>query len=80
MTRKVLEQADHYPDTHPYHIECPRCGRHSVVLYSESIYVCLSCNWERDVSRHHHSRGDGPPAFLVLLALATVIVIVTIGG
>lgn len=35
---------------HPHHLECPRCGRHTVVLHGESRYVCLSCGWSRDVS------------------------------
>ena len=74
MARRLLEEVDQYTDTHPHHLECPRCGRHSVVLYNESIYVCLNCNWERDVSRHR-SFGDGPPPFLVILALIIVIVI-----
>lgn len=38
-----------HPD-HPHHLECPRCGRHTVVTKAEGYYVCLSCGWERDLT------------------------------
>lgn len=35
---------------HPHHLECPRCGHHSVVVQNGNHYICLRCNWQRNVS------------------------------
>ncbi|WP_155523467.1 hypothetical protein [Nodosilinea nodulosa] len=35
---------------HPHHLECPHCGRHTIVTKAESYYVCLNCGWERDLA------------------------------
>lgn len=31
-------------------IECPECGKKSVVRHKEELYECLSCNFKRDLS------------------------------
>lgn len=38
---------------HEPQIECPQCRRHSIVKYGESEYVCLSCNFRRDLAQPH---------------------------
>jgi DNA-directed RNA polymerase subunit RPC12/RpoP len=43
-------------------IECPRCRRHTVVRHGESEYVCLNCNFRRDLSTYHWG-GNGFWAF-----------------
>ncbi len=40
-----------YHQPHEPHIECPQCRRHSIVKYGESEYVCLNCDYRRDLSR-----------------------------
>ncbi|MGB7088382.1 MAG: hypothetical protein WBD47_22695 [Phormidesmis sp.] len=71
---RYLEPVDQLHDT--YHLECPRCGHHSIVTHGESRYVCLNCHWQRDVDG---GWGDGPPPFLVLLAIAFIIIVLTAG-
>jgi hypothetical protein len=31
-------------------LECPKCGKNSIVSHQNGIYQCLSCNFERDLS------------------------------
>jgi ribosomal protein L37AE/L43A len=45
----VMHQPDHHPH-HPHHLECPDCGRHTVVTQGESRYACLNCHWRRDIA------------------------------
>ncbi|MEM6868984.1 MAG: hypothetical protein AAF528_11450 [Cyanobacteria bacterium P01_C01_bin.121] len=71
----------HFPGSDSYHenlghIECPRCGHHSVVNYGEGRYSCLRCSWQRDVSRNWE-----PVPIPVLIAIAIIIfILITQGG
>lgn len=50
----------HDDNSHPHHLECPRCGgRHTIVTKAESHYVCLRCGWERDLSGESFHGGAG---------------------
>ncbi len=31
-------------------LECPKCGKSSIVSHQTGIYQCLSCDFERDLS------------------------------
>ncbi|MGB7439823.1 MAG: hypothetical protein WA919_02050 [Coleofasciculaceae cyanobacterium] len=31
-------------------VECPKCGKKTVVQTKENLYQCISCNFERDFS------------------------------
>jgi hypothetical protein len=31
-------------------VECPKCGKHTVVRQSEHHYLCLNCDFQRDLS------------------------------
>ncbi|MEO1147585.1 MAG: hypothetical protein AAFY26_18540 [Cyanobacteria bacterium J06638_22] len=55
---------------HPHHLECPRCGTHTVVMYGETKYVCLNCNWQRDLN--HIQWNDFP---IVLAAIVTTLIL-----
>ena len=52
---------------HPHHLECPRCKRHTVVLRGETRYICLHCNWWRDVSKQE------TPYLLILVIVGLAI-------
>ncbi|MGB3136601.1 MAG: hypothetical protein WBB18_07345 [Nodosilinea sp.] len=39
-----------YYQAHGPQIECPHCRRHSIVRHGESEYVCLNCDFRRDLS------------------------------
>lgn len=38
------------PNRLPRELECPKCGRHTVVMHGVGRYVCLSCDWLRDLN------------------------------
>jgi|GEM_PF-2073306 len=59
---------------HPHHLECPRCGKHTVVTQGETRYVCLSCNWRRDLN---YFQWDDFPILLATL-LVTVFVLLAL--
>lgn len=60
---------------YPLQLECPCCGHRAVVTRAEHHYVCLSCNWQRDVSR------GGPPTLgNVLFFIITLFLVVVIFG
>ncbi|MFZ4641596.1 MAG: NADH pyrophosphatase zinc ribbon domain-containing protein [Nodosilinea sp.] len=70
---KILYPQD---DTlHPLQLECPRCGHRTVVTRAEHHYVCLNCNWERNVSR-----GGLPTLGNFLLFIITLFLVVVIFG
>ncbi|MBD0267444.1 MAG: hypothetical protein ICV77_04030 [Cyanobacteria bacterium Co-bin8] len=58
----------HHPH-HPHHLECPDCGRHTVVTQGESRYVCLNCSWRRDIDNEW---GAG---FIPITALAGLLLL-----
>lgn len=31
-------------------LECPKCGKNTIVSHHNGVYQCLSCNFERDLS------------------------------
>lgn len=31
-------------------LECPKCGKHSIVSHQAGVYRCLNCDFERDLS------------------------------
>jgi hypothetical protein len=51
-------------------IECPHCRRHSIVKHGESEYVCLNCNFRKDLT--HGSLGEAFGRFPGLFFLALV--------
>jgi transposase-like protein len=53
-------------------LECPQCRRYSVVTKGNSSYVCLNCNWERDVSSSSLSNS---PLMPVTLAVTTGLIV-----
>ncbi|MEM1278535.1 MAG: hypothetical protein AAGG53_00655 [Cyanobacteria bacterium P01_H01_bin.152] len=30
-------------------LECPKCGKNTIVSHQSGVYQCLSCNFERDL-------------------------------
>lgn len=63
------------PYRHPYEpqIECPQCRRHSVVRHGESEYVCLNCDFRRDLAQPSQDR-DGN-VMLGVLAFGLVLIL-----
>ena len=72
--QRYSDLLDRVPQTH--HLECPRCHHHSIVSRGEGKYFCLNCGWRRDVD----AWGDGPPPFLVLMAIAIILMLLFLGS
>lgn len=34
----------------PPSVQCPECGVHSIVEYKPTVYHCLKCDFEKDLS------------------------------
>lgn len=75
MAKHSLEKVEQFHITH--HLECPRCHSHNIVVHGENRYVCLSCGWVRDVSS---GWIEGPPLFLVFLAIGFIAFVVMSGA
>lgn len=39
-------------------VECPKCGKKTVVQTKEDLYQCISCNFERDFSEADQFESD----------------------
>lgn len=39
----------------PSGLYCPCCGKHAVVEYKPTVYHCLNCDFEKDLSDRPHS-------------------------
>lgn len=57
---------------HPHHLECPHCGKHTIVVHGESCYVCLNCGWRFDTQ----NEWAPVPLPVILLTLFIVLLIV----
>lgn len=62
---------------HPHHLECPRCGKHTVVVRGETRYACLNCNWWRDLNR---VQLDDVPILIALFITALVVLMSVLPG
>lgn len=47
-------------------IECPSCGKHSVVQRSDTTYKCIACDFERDLAAPEEK--PKPSLFWTILA------------
>ncbi len=34
----------------PPSVQCPQCGSHTIVEYKPTVYHCLKCGFEKDLS------------------------------
>lgn len=39
-------------------LECPECGKHTVVSPEVGVYKCLNCDFERNLNSHSHEETD----------------------
>lgn len=66
-----------HPET-PFSLECPKCHSHSVVQHGDSVYVCLSCDFRKDVSvipKKPENEDGFNPLIAILLAIGIAILI-----
>ncbi|PPT11252.1 hypothetical protein CKA32_002088 [Geitlerinema sp. FC II] len=55
-------------------LECPKCGRHTIVRSSETQWSCINCDFSRDLQ---HDRDESLNWLLVLGLVAMAIVFVS---
>ena len=53
-------------------VECPNCGKKSVVHRGNNIYECLACDFKRDLSKQGERKADAmifwPTAIAAVIA------------
>ncbi|MGB3203099.1 MAG: hypothetical protein WBA99_19495 [Nodosilinea sp.] len=52
----------------PPSVQCPDCGVHSIVEYKPTVYHCLKCDFEKDLSVPSESDGSGLGSAIMGLA------------
>ena len=60
-------------------VECPRCGKHTVVHPQANVYRCINCNFKRDIGRDRNvQRKKDDELSFVLAAVITLLLIIAI--
>ncbi|HSM83292.1 MAG TPA: hypothetical protein VLS96_16525 [Nodosilinea sp.] len=49
-------------------VQCPECGSHSIVEYKPTVYRCLRCDFEKDLSAKPQPERTGLEAMVMGLA------------
>lgn len=39
-------------------LECPKCGKHSIVSHQTGVYHCLNCDFERNLNFDEAADGE----------------------
>jgi ssDNA-binding Zn-finger/Zn-ribbon topoisomerase 1 len=51
-------------------IECPQCGKHSLIQRTSDVYVCLNCDFKKDFAAPPSKKANANLwVFLGILAL-----------
>lgn len=58
----------------PSSVQCPRCGQPAIVEYRPTVYHCLNCDFEKDLSQAPDAAET--PGFLQVLAGAAGTVLI----
>ncbi|MBD2096841.1 hypothetical protein H6F90_17200 [Trichocoleus sp. FACHB-591] len=58
-------------------LECPKCSKKAVVQRTSDLYLCLSCDFKRDLSKSAPSKSDNDLS-LMLMTLLTALLIALI--
>lgn len=56
----------------PQHLECPKCGKQTIVQRDRDVYRCISCGFRRDLSESPLTKFA--EAILGLFALLLLII------
>ncbi|MEB3887036.1 hypothetical protein [Lyngbya sp. CCY1209] len=63
-------------------IECPKCGKRTVVQRSETVFQCISCDFKRDLAtepKQNKNNNEGGSWLGVLLTFALIIIAFSLG-
>jgi len=50
------------------YLECPKCGRHTIVKNGEARWSCINCDFSRDLN----ANDAGPLNLLLLMAMTAL--------
>lgn len=62
----------------PSSVECPKCGKHTVVELSPSLYRCLNCSFERDFSKSEERESESKGPGLVFAVITSILLLLVI--
>lgn len=54
-------------------MECPRCGKRTIVQDGSSIYTCLNCHFRKDVSQ---ANTEAPSIWALLMIMVIVLLLI----
>ncbi len=62
----------------PTSVQCPQCDSHSIVEYKPTVYHCLKCDFEKNLSDPPKSKptSSGPAVLGLLVGLGVVLALV----
>lgn len=55
-------------------LECPKCSKKAVVQRTSDLYVCLSCDFKRDLSKLAPSKSDSDLSLMLMVLLTALLV------
>jgi len=66
-------------------IECPKCGKRTVIKRREDLFECLNCEFRRDFSKSQKKpptqkpSGDNSPLENLIPVLITILLLIAMG-
>ena len=55
-------------------LECRKCSKKAVVQRTSDLYVCLSCDFKRDLSKPAPSKSDNDLSLMLMVLLTALLV------
>lgn len=57
-------------------IECPKCGKHTIVKRSETLFQCICCDFKRDLEEKSQADGENSENSWLNLLLTFLLIFV----
>jgi transcription elongation factor Elf1 len=61
----------------PPNLECPKCGKHTIVQRKENLYCCINCDFKRDLDQSTQ-KSEADPFMSLLITLLTVVLLLAL--
>jgi hypothetical protein len=56
-------------------IECPNCRKHSVIQKSDTVYVCLGCDFKKDINPPPPKKPTPDFRVVALIGIVTFLIL-----
>jgi ribosomal protein S27AE len=56
-------------------LECPKCGKHTIVQHHDGIYQCLNCDFNKDIN-HQEPTGFGGELLAISMGILLVLLLI----